>query len=557
VRGVHRAVVVLALLLSACATENPGVDPVRNRFYFPSALALDGEWPILYLANANADLKYNGGTVNMIQLDRLPGDLTKVGAAVNAGTIACHADPYDPTIWECYEEQFINPNATIRTGNFPADLQVSVPSLGSQVRQRRLFVPVRGDNVLLWAVPVRNPDGTFDLRCAKPTGACAPEAIGDCPVWDCDDDISNPDNAMPHKVDYSPDRLKQLPQEPFGIEYNPLVPVWIDKDGNRRTCLDQALPAVSCDCNRVCCSETDTDCCLPPPSDSLDCPAACGNGSCDTRDPQNLETCSNCPQDCGVCTPSGQQQVSDHLYVTHALNGELSFFTSDPSGVFLRDFRNGFFTPVNSIAGAFALATRRPGDSQSLTYASSKVDTNLASFRIMADRRLIDATRASVGGVISPANDVRGLAFGPGGDQLYVANRQPSTLIAMDMTAASGSALPRQQPLWAVPVCTEPSLVRLGPDPSRPEQPLARLAYVVCFSAGQIFVVDTANGEVIDQIVTGKGPNGLVIDSKNNRAFVANYLDNTIGVIDLDPSHPSYNRMVLRIGRNQYLIRTQ
>jgi DNA-binding beta-propeller fold protein YncE len=556
---VHRAVLALALglSLSACATENPGVDPVRNRFYFPSALALDGEWPVLYLANANADLKYNGGTVNMIQLDRLPADLTQVGAAVKAGTLGCHSDPYDATIWECYEEQFINSAATIRIGNFPADMRVSPPAFGRQVRQRRVFVPARGDNVLLWAVAVKNPDGNYDLRCTAPTGACAPEAIGDCPVWDCDDDISTPDNTMPHKVDYSPDRLKQLPQEPYGIEYNPVVPVWIDKDGGRRTCVDQALPAVSCDCTRVCCSETDRDCCLPPPSDTFSCLDTCGNGKCDTDDPKKVETCSNCPQDCGVCPASTQQQVSDHVYVGHALNGEVSLFTSDPSGVFLRDFRNGFFNTVSGITGAFSLATRRPGDDQSFTYVSSKVDTNLASFRILEDRRVIDATRAPLGGVVNPANDARGLAFGPGGDRLYIVDRQPSTLIAMDMSQAPGSALPRQQTLWAVPVCSEPSLVKLGPDPSQPDQPLARLAYVVCFSSGQIFVVDTADGKLVDEIVTGKGPNGLAIDSANKRAFVANFLDNTIGVIDLDPSHPSYNRMVLRIGHNQYLIRTQ
>ena len=32
------------------------------------------------------------------------------------------------------------------------------------------------------------------------------------------------------------------------------------------------------------------------------------------------------------------------------------------------------------------------------------------------------------------------------------------------------------------------------------------------------------------------------------RAYVSNYLDNTISVLDLDPRSPSYRRMVARIG---------
>ena len=33
------------------------------------------------------------------------------------------------------------------------------------------------------------------------------------------------------------------------------------------------------------------------------------------------------------------------------------------------------------------------------------------------------------------------------------------------------------------------------------------------------------------------------------RAFIANFLDNTVGVVDLDPRNATYQRMTLRIGR--------
>jgi DNA-binding beta-propeller fold protein YncE len=519
-----QAWLVLVLLGGACATEDPGIAPARDRFYFPATVAVDPEWPVLYVANSNADLQFNGGTLNLLQLDRLPADLSRIGEAVKSGTLSCRADPFDPTIWECPEEQFINGAATIRIGDFPSDMRVSRAALGEQKRERRVFVPVRGANQLLWAEVVRWPVGgggfAYDLRCTTSTvGSCAPGAAGDCEVWDCDE---------VHLVSYSSDRRKQLPSEPFGLEYNPLTAVHLDAEGGRRTCLDGLLPEVSCDCGeaRLCAGEADIDCCTPPP---------------------RLGTAAG---------PAGtEQRVVDHLYVTHLLGGEVSFFTSGPDGVQLRDTRGGFFTASGDIRGAFAVATRRPGDPSSLSYVSSRVDANLASFLIQEDRRILDATRAALAGAIAPGNDVRGLAFGPGGNRLYAVSRLPSSLVALDMSPREPGGLPRQEPLWATPVCGEPSVLRLGPDPLRPELGPAGLAYVVCFGAGQIYVVETEHGQVVGQIVTGKGPNGLAIDTARRRAFVANFLDNTIGVIDLDPGHPSYHRMVLRIGRNEYLVR--
>jgi DNA-binding beta-propeller fold protein YncE len=241
-----------------------------------------------------------------------------------------------------------------------------------------------------------------------------------------------------------------------------------------------------------------------------------------------------------------------HLYLAHLSGGEVSFLTSDAKGVQLKDSRGGFFNDKSGIRGGFALAPQLPGASQGLVYVSSRVNSVLASFLVDGESRIIDATRAPVG-VLSPGDDVRGIAFGPGGRRLYVVDRAPAALVALDMTPGD-DGLPRQEGLWAAEVCADPAMLRLGPDPTRPEEPLARLAYVVCFSAAQVFVVDTGLGTVVDQFLTGRGPNALVIDSPNRRGFLANFLDNTVGVIDLDPSHVTYNRMVLRLGREENLV---
>ena len=262
---------------------------------------------------------------------------------------------------------------------------------------------------------------------------------------------------------------------------------------------------MACDCGgvRECEQDTDEDCCVPPP-----------------------------------------ETDRTHVYITHLLGGEVSFFSSTETGVELVDIRGGFFTPQNGIQGGFSMAAQTPGDRDGRVYVSSRVDSSLASFRIRDNNTIVDDSRVLVG-ALAPGSDNRGVAFGPGGERMYVVNRQPPSLVAFDMSLEDG--LPKGEPMWVEEVCAEPSLLRLAPERD--------LAYVVCFGTAQIHVVDTATGRVVGQIATGKGPNELVLDHQRRCAFVANFLENTVGVIDLDPSHATYHRMVLRIGLQQDLVK--
>jgi DNA-binding beta-propeller fold protein YncE len=492
---------VVLLALGACGTEEPGISPARDAFYFPTTAVLDPLRPILYVTNSNADLKYNGGTLMVLDLGKLPSDLSKVGERVKAGLLDCAADRTDPTIWECPEAQFIQPEATLRMSNYPAELRIN--STGT-----RVFATLRGQTVqshLLWADIVDRGGGKLDIRCndaLDSTGCGSVSGSEDCPIWDCDQD---------HKINWSESLQKNVPAEAYGLYFNELSAVHADVDGVRRTCRD-GVSLVSCECGgKPRCSDSVTrECCIDPPA--------------------------------GV----------DYVYVTHLAGGEVSFFTSEPSRVVLRDIRAGFFTNSGDVHGGFAIAARTPGDPLSPVYLTSRVDNAIPSFSIRDSTRIIDGPRATVGAV-SPGNDVRGLAFAPGGNRMYFADRLPPSLVALDMTIQD-DGLPKHQPLWQIEACTEPSQIRLGANPLHPEDGPAQLVYVTCFSGAQIFVIDTSMGRVIDQILTGKGPNAMAIDGANRRAFIANFLDNTVGVIDLDPTHAHYNRMVLRIGRVTALI---
>ena len=511
----------LSAVLGACATEEPGINPDRDQFYFPTSLGLDRTRPYLYITNSNADLMYNGATLTALNIKEIPADLSRMDAQVKSKKLDCVAGAMDATVWECKESQFIQSNATLRMGDFPSDMKVSSDG-------KRVFVTMRSQNYLLWADIKDLSDTTprtcsthadclaetfcssgkcrrMDLRCNDdPDSGCGGAGGNDCRAWDCDSE---------HKVGYSEDLQKNLPNNPFGLHLNELQDVYVDASGARRTSLDGLTPRV------------------------------------DKEMPKTGKLCKDTEaRECWDARPK-----LDHIYVTHLSGGEVSFFTVEPTRVRLRDIRGGFFSASGGIRGGYGLSPVTPGDSQSQVYVSSRVDNKLASFVIKDDLQILDRGRTYITGIY-PATDARGIVYHAASARLYVVSRQPPTLVALDMTKGTDGS-PKQKAVWAAEVCSEPSLLQLAQDPTRPGNPLALLAYVVCFASNQIFVVDTLMGTVVDQIPTGKGPHSLVLDTANRRAFIANFLDNTVGVIDLDPSHASFNRMVLRIGRVADLVK--
>ena len=67
-----RAACALALLLSAgCPATSEEVRPPADQFYFPTGMDISPDQEILFVANANSDLRFDGGTVIPVSLDRV------------------------------------------------------------------------------------------------------------------------------------------------------------------------------------------------------------------------------------------------------------------------------------------------------------------------------------------------------------------------------------------------------------------------------------------------------------------------------------------------------
>jgi DNA-binding beta-propeller fold protein YncE len=74
-------------------------------------------------------------------------------------------------------------------------------------------------------------------------------------------------------------------------------------------------------------------------------------------------------------------------------------------------------------------------------------------------------------------------------------------------------------------------------------------AYVTCFQDGQIYVVDPRGlTSVEDIILVGRGPFTAVGSVAHKKVYVTNFLEDTIAVVDVSPTSPRKNRVVLRIG---------
>jgi hypothetical protein len=106
--------------------------------------------------------------------------------------------------------------------------------------------------------------------------------------------------------------------------------------------------------------------------------------------------------------------------------------------------------------------------------------------------------------------------------------------------------LPRNEVMDVVEVCPKPSVLRIQ------RGPLGRtLAYAVCYASGEIYVVDTDDAYVIDRIEAGGGPHDLVFPEDGpfaGYALISNFAEHSIGVIDVDPTSPTYHQMIGRLG---------
>lgn len=434
-----------------CSDTNPdgstNTDCHRAKFFWPTGLALSPDESTLFVANANSDLLYSTGAIDVVDLGQVEaavGPWLAAPTAATATSLGCTQDSDFAETMICHETPYLRRDAAVRIGDFAT--AIGVQDKQTSNHDLRLIVPVRGDPSITWV----------DWDGAGKTLGCDVAGAGGFPI--CDDTH----------------RLTHLRGDP------------------------------------------------------------------------NLDSVLDEPFD--VFVDSGNQ----YAVITHLTSGSATLVDTPASGTpIVSDEITGLFTadPNTGLIGASAVAGRVPGAADDVVYVTSTTENRVQQFTVVrpdGGPALLDPGDSFflsvVGSEAGDSLDSRGLAFGSGGDRMYLIDRNPPLLEIFD-TSIGPEGAPQDRPLAGVDICRNASRLTVA-DSGDGER-----VYVACFDAGQVYVIDPSAGGNVEAVITvGRGPYDLAASPSKKRLYVTNYLEDTVSVIDLTPGAPTRNRVVMRLG---------
>lgn len=544
---------VLAVGLAACFDSGNGTEPPPDRFNFPVGLAVSPGGSVLYAANSNFDLQWNGGTVQAYDLgalrrdtvnlitspqtfprDRLvdPAGLDRCGVAVAPqGSNVTLGEQCAPA---AKSELYIRRSTII--GAFATDLQLSKDGA-------RLFAPVRGDASLTWLDVASDvgaaPSDPFRLEC------------GQAADRRCD---------AAHRAGSNPDepgntRRVTMPGEPFGFalsEAGDFAVITHQTDTKTSLLRTGATspPASPPSLQFVVEGVTSGGVGIASVPHDTDAFAECRRT--DARDPKSqLENPAECtrvlPRPAFLETSRASAKVDLlRLY-------EDEGYGSDSKRPFLQ--RETEFEVVAN-AGNF--------DSRGIAIdASPRIACKARIPQVLADDEL---RRQVIACARIPA-------------RVFIANRSPASLLVGEVGEASVDGQTydpdRLTVRSSIPLSFGPSRVYLAPVVET-DGTYGLRVFVVCFDASVIYVIDPNANRVENLIKVGDGPFAMAFDPfamddvaqnrpvptdpatsvhKYRFAYVAIFRNSHLQVLDLDNSVPktdasyTYQKVVFNLGK--------
>jgi len=136
---------LLCGLFAGCTADASEVRPEPDELFFPTGAAVSPDDSVLFVANANSELRFDSGTVGVFDLsmvDAIASDWTLNGTVPDK----CTPDPDHTETLICDESIFMISTASARIGNFATDIAVQDTGSGTL----RLVIPTRGDPSIAW-----------------------------------------------------------------------------------------------------------------------------------------------------------------------------------------------------------------------------------------------------------------------------------------------------------------------------------------------------------------------------------------------------------------------
>jgi DNA-binding beta-propeller fold protein YncE len=129
---------------------------------------------------------------------------------------------------------------------------------------------------------------------------------------------------------------------------------------------------------------------------------------------------------------------------------------------------------------------------------------------------------------VSNGPDARGIAVPSSGDTAYLVTRAPESLIELD-------TLDRKM-INMTSVGNDPSTVALFEHVDEETSEVNTYAFILCFISNQVYIINTDDFDLM-QVVrsTGSAPQAITFDKKRTRAYIANFRESTITILQAKP----------------------
>jgi hypothetical protein len=597
------ASVGVALLSTGCFYNDTGLLPPTNSFYFPTGLVVSPGRSVLYVANSDFDLQYNGGTVQIVDLATLRASLGPmlagircsegVASACAAGTTTsttlsdvCHAVPVVPGVGKqgtaCTQPGDCASNLCLNNGCWPCSTAADCPggATGS--------IAAEAENLC----PGLCTAGVCGVACNQnqilTPAACTPLS----PVIKSVASIGAFASGAVLALDPTPGHARLF----IPVRGDPSI-TWFDVDDDRVASVAQS------------------------PLDTLDCGQSATDNRCADEHRMGVDPYDNFRDSTLPVEPVGLDVSSDgrNIVTAHQISGApaigLSVNAWDGSRPTFQ-----FALTGNVAAGptevvhipppALVAAANVPGAPPVVNYEQGfAVTYNLTpevdTFRVDPDADSSPPrpflTRASQAGVSVNANgnDSRGIviddsaraaceaACGPAPSgtappaylaclrtcvatplPTFIANRAPpsllfgqlqSTVVDSDTGDGSGSGIFDTIQIFnqtAIPQGA--SKVYLGPV-IQPDGSVRNLVFVVSFDTNFVSIYDPHAQMLLSPIGTGRGPFAIAFDACTTNCavgeaphaylYVGHFTDSYLGVVDLDMRHPeTFGSMFASVG---------
>ena len=501
---------ILVLAGAGCGLGQAGINPPMDQIFLPSGLAADPDGNWLYVINSNNDLRFNAGTLLALDLQKAQLDRDKPSAEPGvvpawqecttthfiddeapetlAATLdsPCCLDRLRPHILNCNERAYVQADATVQIGSFGGDTTIQTYTGADGEPVSRLFMVVRAEPSITF-VDITHSDGSVHMRCNGSR-------------QDADPQLHNPfcdDNWRIRRPGGSAIADNVLPEEPHSLA--------LDQDWG--------ILYVS-----------------------------------------HLTITVNRQIVGGGVSTIDVSALLDHPEAPNVIN-------SIARVVF----------PTSSVQGVTAMTLEKPGNPNGVLYAVARSSADITGMVLqkcyapgpihepvpicdasspVRDLSLVPGEQITSSAFLPSGTDVRGFLLSPDGKSAYVLHRNtpestsstdPAALVVLDRADRNGE--PANQPSAILEVCSGPTHMQFH-NAGRGE-----LLYITCFEGGQIYVVDPQVPLVLAIIEAGHGPTALTFSpSDRTIAFVVDYADNNVSVIDFKPGSPTEYMEVQRLG---------